>query len=205
MDPSRLDAIVVSHMHADHFFDIVPLRYALRYEMPRQERLPVFLPPKGMRTLRAAGTSLSTRAEFFDTVFELCEYTPKQPLTVKSCTIRFAPAVHYIPAYAMRIETVDAVLGYSADTAPCDSVPDLVSDADLFLCEASLGAGGKESNRRGHLNAAEAGELAKRARVKQLVLTHYSAAVDPNDLRAGAGRAFGGPIAVADDGMEFRF
>jgi len=203
LEPTELDAVVVSHMHADHFFDLVPLRYALRYEMERGEPLPVYLPPGGIAIAQTIGNPLKETADFYAGVLDLREYSPIAPLAVGDCTIAFAPTVHYIPAYAMRIETGSGVFGYSADTAPCDAVPNLVRDADLFLCEAALGPTGTEGSQRGHLNAQEAGELAQRAGAKHLVLTHYSSKSDPKALAQAAGQLFYGKITVADDGMEF--
>ncbi|HET9097432.1 MAG TPA: MBL fold metallo-hydrolase, partial [Candidatus Baltobacteraceae bacterium] len=135
----------------------------------------------------------------------LHEYSPDRPLAIGGCTIGFTPTVHYISAYAMRIDAGAGVLGYSADTAPCDQVPELVRGADLFLCEAALGAGGKEDGRRGHLNAHEAGRMASAAGVQHLVLTHYSAKAHPDSMREAAAQAFSGKITVADDGMELGF
>jgi ribonuclease BN (tRNA processing enzyme) len=205
MEPTKLDALVISHMHADHFFDIVPLRYALRYEMERGEPLPVYLPPGGIAVAQTIGKPLKETADFYDGVLSLREYAADRPLQVGACTIRFTPTVHYIPAFAMRIETQDGVLGYSADTAPCDRVADLVRGAGIFLCEAALGASGTENGQRGHLNAQEAGELAARAGVQHLVITHYGAKADPKALHDAAASAFSGKITVADDGMTFAF
>lgn len=202
IEPTQLDALVISHMHADHFFDIVPLRYALKYEMQRPQPLPVYLPPGGIEVVRTIGNPLKEDADFYDGVLQLHEYDPDAQLQIGRCTIRFARTIHYIPAYAMRIESGEGVLGYSADTAPCDAVPDLVGGASLFLCEAALGANGKEHGQRGHLNAREAGEMAQRARVGHLVLTHYGAKAHPDSLREAAATAFAGKITVADDGMD---
>jgi ribonuclease BN (tRNA processing enzyme) len=189
-------------MHADHFFDLVPLRYALRYEMKRSKPLPVYLPPGGIRIARTIGRPLNEDTDFYDGVLDLREYSAEETLRTGGYTVRFAPTVHYIPAYAMRIEIGAIVFGYSADTAPCDAVPQLVREADVFLCESALGASGSERGRRGHLNAREAGELARRANVRHLLLTHYSAKADAGALRAAAARAYDGRITVADDGME---
>lgn len=205
MEPAALDGIVISHMHADHFFDIVPLRYALRYELPREKPLPLYLPPGGIDVVTAIGNPLKETDDFYHGVFEMREYDPERPLTIGSCTLQFARTVHYIPAFAMRIETSDGVVAYSADTAPCDAVSQLASGADLFLCESSLGASGKENGQRGHLNAVEAGEIAQRAGVKHLVLTHYGAKAHPDALKTAAAQRYAGRITIADDGMELRF
>jgi ribonuclease BN (tRNA processing enzyme) len=173
--------------------------------MKRRQPLPVYLPPGGIRTARTIGRPLNEDADFYDGVLDLREYSADDIVRAGGYTVRFAPTVHYIPAYAMRVEALTNAFGYSADTAPCDAVPDLVRGADIFLCECALGASGKEHARRGHLNAREAGELARRASVRHLVLTHYSAKADPGALRTAAAGAFGGPITVADDGMEIAF
>lgn len=203
LEPTHLDALVISHMHADHFFDIVPLRYALKYEMQRPQPLPVYLPPGGIEIVRTIGNPLKEDADFYDGILQLNEYAPDAPLRISDCTIRFAKTVHYIPAYAMRVETRAGVLGFSADTAPCDAVAELVKDAGIFLCESALGPSGKEHGQRGHLNAIEAGEMAHRAGIGHLVLTHYGAKADPHALRQAAATAFSGEITVADDGMDF--
>lgn len=202
VEPPELDALVISHMHADHFFDIVPLRYALRYEMQRAIPLPVYLPPDGIAIAQTIGSPLKETADFYDGVLDLREYAADRELHVGDCTIRFAQTVHYVPAYAMRIETGHGVVAYSADTAPCDGVAQLIEGADLFLCETALGAHGVERGERGHLNAREAGELARAAQVRHLVLTHYGSNAKPDALRSAAEEVFSGAITVADDGME---
>lgn len=197
-----LTAVVISHMHADHFFDLVPLRYALRYELQRENPLPVYLPPGAIGILTQVVRPLKETDNFFGGVFDLREYDPAKPLQLGDCTVRFARTVHYVPSYAMRIDAPDGVVGYSADTAPCQAVPNLVQEADLFLCEAALGARGRENGKRGHLNAFEAGEMAAHARAGHLVLTHYSATASPIELRDAASEAYKGPITIADDGVE---
>jgi ribonuclease BN (tRNA processing enzyme) len=197
-----LTAVVISHMHADHFIDLIALRYALRYELERSGPLPVYLPPGAISVLSQVVRPLKETDNFFGGVFDLHEYNPGEPLALGGCSLRFAKTVHYIPAYAMRVGTRSGVLGFSADTAPCDAVAELVRSADLFLCEAALGARGAEDGERGHLNAREAGEMAERARVKHLVLTHYSAAASPVDMHDAAASAYSGAITIADDGLE---
>jgi ribonuclease BN (tRNA processing enzyme) len=153
LEPSELDAIVISHMHADHFFDLVPLRYALRYEMQREQPLPVYLPPGGIRVVGTVARPLKESGDFYDGILDLREYRPDRELTIGTCMVRFAPTVQYIPGYAVRAEVDGGVLGFSADTAPCEAVADLVRGADVFLCEAALGADGTENGERGQMNA----------------------------------------------------
>lgn len=204
LDVTRdLTAIVISHMHADHFFDLIPLRYALRYELKRETLLPVYLPPAGISALTHIAHPLKETDDFFGDVFELREYGPGTTLHIGDATLTFAPALHYIPAYAMRLVTPRGIFAFSADTAPCDSVPELAKDADLFLCEAALGPNGVETGSvRGHCNAVEAAQMATLARAKHLVLTHYGTFADPQGLRESAASAYDGPITIADDGLS---
>jgi ribonuclease BN (tRNA processing enzyme) len=202
---SEIDAVLISHMHADHFFDLVPLRYALKYESPRAQQLPVFLPPGATRSLRSVVAPFAPRGGFFNGLFDLSEYEPDAPLRVRSATVTFAKTRHYINGYAMRVDLPDGVIVFSSDTAPAEAVVDLARDADLFLCECGLGVSGEERGRRGHSNAKEAGAMAQAAGVKHLVLTHYGMFARPGDLRRAAESAFSGSVTVADDGMEIPF
>lgn len=199
----ELDGVIVSHMHADHFLDLIPLRYALRYEVRRKERLQVYLPPAGISALTHIAHPLKETDDFFGDVFDLREYGPGTSLRIAGCAVTFAPTLHYIPAYAMRVETPGGVLAFSADSAPCAGVPKHAAGADVFLCECALGADGVEDGPvKGHMNAGDAGAMAAEAGVKHLVLTHYGAGADPAELLRAASAQYGGRITVADDGLE---
>lgn len=203
LDYPRLDAVIVSHMHADHFLDLVPLRYGLTYgPLLRESRLPVWLPPGGTRILRQLCDAFDSEGtgDFLNGVFALGEYDPSQTLIVEDVALRFAPALHFVNAFAIRAENSGAAITYSGDTAPCDAVVELARGSALFLCEASLGLGTEEGT-RGHSSATEAGEMARRAGVGRLALTHYFSTCEPDELMNAAGATFGGPVWVVDDGM----
>lgn len=204
MDYRQLAAIVISHMHADHFFDLVPFRYTLKYgHLPSSRRLPLWLPPGGrerLQTLRRA-VSLDATESFFETVFDVREYDPDEPLIVGDVTLRFRRTRHYVEAYAARAECAGASITYSADTAPCDAVVELARGTSIFLCEAGFGLEREEAAERGHCSADEAGEMAHRAGVSQLILTHYPAAFEPAALVDAARRRFAGAVLAAQDGM----
>jgi ribonuclease BN (tRNA processing enzyme) len=204
IDYPQIDAVIVSHMHADHFLDVIPLRYGLKYGPSfRESRMPLWLPPAGTEMLRSlcAAFAPETPADFLDEVFEVREYDPAAPLQINDLLLRFAKTRHYIDTYAVRAERENATIVYSGDTAPCDEVVELARGCSLFLCEATLGLG-TEDGQRGHLSAAEAGELADRAHVDRLMLTHYSSAYAPEQLLAASKSNFSGPCCIADDGDE---
>ncbi len=201
---TNLDAIVVSHMHADHFFDLVPLRYGLKYGgKPRAERMPLWLPRGGRETLDGLRKIIGRddNVDFFDRVFAIREYDPNKTLTIGSVRLTFCATRHYVDAFSIRADYGNRSLTYSADTAPSDRVADHARDSALFLCEASLGLG-TEKGERGHMSASEAGDMAHRANAERLVLTHYPATVAPEALVAAARDEFLGSVECAVDGLE---
>ena len=204
-DYDRLGAVVISHMHADHFIDVIPLRYALKYGPRRRAgKLPVYLPPGGLAMLRAFVDAFpSEPGAFLDDVFALAEYDPARPLAIDGATLRFAHTAHYIPAFAMRWERDGASVTYSADTAPDERVVALARESDVFVCEATLLDGAVEQGLRGHSTAAGAAGMARDARVRRLVLSHYGAESTSRDLDEAAREIFHGEILVADDHHTF--
>jgi len=200
-DVRTLDAIIISHLHADHTLDLVPLRYGLKYGPGSNDRrLPVYLPPGGLAFLDRIAAALATDGEpsgdFFESVYALAEYDAASELTIGSLTIRFHPTRHSIPCWAMRIEDGQHVLAYLADTAHSPDLAHFAHGADLLVCEATLDdpeIGGTV----GHLTARQAGEMAAAAEARTLLLTHYWAELGRERLRAEAMEAFGGPVEVA--------
>jgi ribonuclease BN (tRNA processing enzyme) len=204
IDYRQLAAVVISHMHSDHFFDLVPFRYTLKYgHLTGNGRVPLWLPPGGRERLQALRAAVSADAaeDFFETVFDIREYDSNEPLIVGDLTLRFRRTRHYVEAYAARAERNGASITYSADTAPCDAVVELARDTSIFLCEAGFGLEREEAERRGHCNAEEAAEMAQRAGAAQLVLTHYPAAFEPEALIVAARRRFFGTVLAAYDGL----
>jgi ribonuclease BN (tRNA processing enzyme) len=200
----ELDAIVISHMHADHFFDLVPFRYGLKFGgASPEDRVPLFLPPGGAKALEALRKAVAPDSpqRFFDALFTVKEYDPSAELSIKNLRVRFAKTRHYIDAFAMRVESGAASLTYSADTAPCNGVVELARKTSLFLCEAALGLGSEEGE-RGHSSAEEAGKMAQAASVKSLLLTHYPDGYSAHALVAAARSRFPGSVNAAEDGTE---
>jgi ribonuclease BN (tRNA processing enzyme) len=202
-DYDKLDAVVISHMHADHFLDLIPLRYAVRYGSKRRsDRLPVWMPPGGIAMLRSITNAFANEGngDFLDEAFDLKEFNPAEPLPIGPGRLRFAPTTHYITSFAIRYERNGTSITYSADTAPDARVVELARDTDLFLCEATLLANEKEiGGIRGHSSSKEAAQMAADAGVKRLVLTHYPQDATPADLDEGARTIYKGHILVADD------
>ena len=204
----EIDAIVVSHMHADHFLDLIPLRYALKYG-PRTNarRIALFLPPGGEKILRAISSPLSREpgGDFLSEVFDIQTYDPARALALGPALLRFAPTRHYVPTFACRYELGSASAIYSADTAPTESLVALARDAGLFLCEATLcNDRADHAGERGHLTAREAALMAREAGVRRLAITHYPHELTPADLIAAVREVYPGELAIADDHEAYR-
>lgn len=105
------------------------------------------------------------------------------------------------PALAFRLTSGRRVFAYSGDTGPCDGVVAAARDADLFVCEASTRVGG-DMSQYGHLSPRQAGDVARAAGARALLLTHYSG-FDADEAIARDARAsgFAGPIVVLVDGQ----
>jgi ribonuclease BN (tRNA processing enzyme) len=203
VDYDKLDAVVISHMHADHFLDLIPLRYAVRYgSKKRAQRLPVWMPPGGVAMLRSMTNAFANEGsgDFVSEAFDIAEFDPAKPLAIGNGRLRFAPTTHFITSFAMRYERDGTSITYSADTAPDARVVELARGTDLFLCEATLLANEHEHGGvRGHSSSREAAQMAADAGVKRLVLTHYSQEATAGDLDGGARTIYKGEITVADD------
>lgn len=198
-------AVVISHMHPDHFLDLIPMRYALRYGPRTNSRKPiVFLPPGGEDLLHRMVAAFAGEAgdDFLD-VYDLSTYDPKGGTGLGDISFRFAQTTHYIPAYAVRCSAGGTSVTYSADTAPDEGVAALARNTNAFLCEATLLPNEREPGCRGHLSAREAGEIAHAAAAQRLILTHYGAEHDADEMEREARIAYGGAVVVADDHNRF--
>ena len=174
-DPRDLDALVIGHMHADHFLDLAGLRYLFPWGEPAAVRLPVHLPPGGRSRLDALATAISERPGFFDAAYDAVEYDPEIPLEVGPLTIRFGRGRHYVPAWGLTVDAPDgARLAYTGDTGPSDAMIEFVRGADLLLVEAALQRPSDDDPERGHLTPEEAIDLATRAEVRTALLVHYA-------------------------------
>ncbi len=203
-----IGAVVISHLHSDHTLDLVPFRYGLRY-IPggRGERIPLWMPPGGRAFLDQLGRVFALGGEanepFFDTEFAIDEYEPDMPFVVGPYSISFMPTRHFIDCWAMRIRAGGRDLAYLADSAPIDALVDFARDADLAICEATLpidGAGSPENS--GHMTSAQAGEIAQRAGVRHLVLTHRWAEHDIEESVREVRATFAGAVTIAASGVQ---
>ncbi len=183
IDPASLTAVLLSHLHYDHMSDL----YALKYYLDRMgETLPVYLPRAAMdtpvaRTLQ--GGALSARP-----LEELRE--------LAGARVECLPVRHPVPANAVRIAADGKTLVYTGDTnvfAPLDA---FCESADLLVADGAL-TSAQWTDAAPHMSARHAGELAARAGVGRLIVTHLIPENAPGVLLAEAREAFAGALLAA--------
>lgn len=204
--PDELDAVVVSHMHADHMLDLVTLRYVYPWrKRPKSERLRVVMPPGSADQLRDLARGVGN-AKHFEDSFRLSEHDGSRGMAFGGLSITPVRTQHYIPCWGFRAEADGRRMAYTADTAPCGGLEDLADSADLLLSEAtlqSLDEDAQPPEPRGHLLPSEAGEAARRGGSHRLILTHLPVANGAAEARVSAGEAFGGEVEIAQPSAAY--
>ena len=196
-----LDAVMISHMHGDHFLDLVTYTYARRYHPDGNPScLPVHGPSDVAEHVAAAfGRPVQ---DLLDAVYEFHPASGPGTVHLGPFTVERERVNHPVETYAMRISAGGRTLAYSADSGVCDELVKIAHDADVFLCEASY-LDGDANPPDIHLTGREAAEHATRAGVRQLILTHLVPWGDAERTLGEATGVYDGPIAVASPGTVF--
>lgn len=191
-DPLSLSAIVLSHAHADHFSDIESLLTAARWVVGfERDPIPVF-----------ASTGIRAKLDQdFDGILDWREVGEGDGAHVGDLQLSFSRTDHPVVTHAVRVQGAGIALGYSADTGADWSLESLGPGLDLALCEATYTSGFQGT--AGHMTGREAGNSAKAASVRRLVITHRWPTVRAGDVRAEAAEAFGGPVDQAAVGRGY--
>jgi ribonuclease BN (tRNA processing enzyme) len=194
LPPHEVDAIVLSHLHADHCIDMTSFIVALRYGPTRpSRRIPVYGPAGTKGRIESAYDPVARKLG----LHELFEFvTPGDPVRLGPVTVSFTRVNHPVPAYAIRVEHAGRTLVYSGDTGESDALVELAQGADVLLCEASFSATDAYVPDL-HLTGRQAGEHAARAGVGKLIITHVQPWNSRADAVAEAREAFGGEVVAA--------
>lgn len=195
-----VDAIILTHLHCDHMQDactyIVVRRYGPAGPKPP---VPVYAPMDAAERISAGYSADNETLDDVYTFYGLQPGTfPIGPFTVTVDRVN-----HPIETYGVRVEHDGHVLAYSSDTAPCESLVRLAAGADLFLCEASYLDDGDNPPDL-HMTGGQAGDVATKADVGRLLLTHLVAAwgSEASTVEA-ATAAYAGPVDVIRPGSRY--
>lgn len=198
IDPLSIDALFVSHLHADHFFDISGY-YVLRKYHPggAQPPLPMW-GPRGIkgRVARAYGLPLNPG---MNDEFHFRRLRRTRSVEVGPFTVTARRVDHPVEAYAVRVECDGRSLVYSGDTARCRALTELATGADLLLAEAAF-RDDEHNPPHIHMTGSEAAMVAHKAGVRRLMLTHIAPWHRRSEALREADGHFAGPVELAAEG-----
>lgn len=197
-----LDAIVVSHRHADHCVDLIGLHHTLR-ALQREgtgvdRRIRLYAHESVVETLAA----LSSREApyVFAETFDVHLVGPGDRFVVGDLDITLYASVHSAPAVSMRLVADGRVLVYSGDSAGGEQLVEAARDADLLLCEATWQGAEADHDPGIHLTARGAGAVATAAGARRLMLTHVAGHLDREVSRREAAETYTlTDVELADD------
>lgn len=201
IDPASLNAVIITHLHTDHFLDIYPLRYYLQYEKRVTTQLLVFTPSGGKEHFLKLITK--ERQDLFTKVFRFRQFVKMEDIEIGALNVRPFLVPHFKETYALDVEGEKRVVFSSDCGFECKPViTEVASDSDLLVCEATLQAR-DDLLQKGHLTAEQAGEIAAEAGVKRLMLTHIWSSLDPQISKKQAENYFPGEVIIAEENRKY--
>lgn len=162
-----LDAVFLSHLHADHISDIMIMRYGLEIAYNRKTRsepLPLYAPDEPVSEFERLP---------YKNAYTVKPLAAENEYRVGPFAIQTGIGVHAVPSIAMRIASPSGTIVYTGDTEYHPELEKFATGADLFLCEANYLDQDIENNLPNHLSASQAARVAAEAGVKKLLLTHH--------------------------------
>ncbi|RZU30600.1 MBL fold metallo-hydrolase [Blastococcus saxobsidens] len=175
VDPGSIDAVFLSHLHADHCLDVAPLVVWHRYSgRSRRSLVPLYAPVGAERRLALAYDMDG------DGLTDVLDFVPVGPgaLTIGPFAVELARTAHPVECYAIRLTAGGRTLVYTGDTGPSDHVVELARGADVLLAEAAHPDNAPDQPPGLHLTGRQAAQHAAAAGVGRLLLTHVPAWVD---------------------------
>ena len=196
--PASLAAVLLSHAHADHCVDLIPLRHYLRYEAQAAAGRVELRAPRG---LPGRFDALTGEDDFLEDL----RFTALAPgdFAVGAISVTVRRVTHVAESYAFRVSSDPSGSGlvYSGDCASAADLVPLLRSGDTLLCEASFGAGPVPDGVP-HLDARVAADAARMGGAARLVLTHIQSGFDPGLALEEAQRGFPGATLLARPGLS---
>ena len=208
VNPQSVTRVLVTHLHVDHSYGLPSLVRGLGL-MGRTAALTINCREEHAEPLRdlLRVFRILDRPDQFPLVFEPVPAVPRAPLGRSGpFTLTASPNAHGpMPNLALRVDPAGAPsVVYSSDTEPCEAVVELARGAHTLIHEATYAEG--DARRHGvHSTARQAGEIAARAGVRRLILTH----IDPAHHEATAALAdeahqrFDGEVEIAEEFIPY--
>lgn len=197
-DVGAIDAIIISHLHPDHFADLYGLYYALRFHRDGPRSVPVYAPA-------GAWEFAAQLLDSADTFAETCRFETAKAgdvLDLGPLRVTLFASNHPVETLTSRVEGGGRVIAYTGDSAPTENLQHAGRDADLLIADATWLERQRPLPLDVHMTGHEAGRTAAEANARRLMVTHVFPSNDPADVAAEAGRSYDGDIVTARDLME---
>jgi ribonuclease BN (tRNA processing enzyme) len=197
-----LDAIWISHLHADHSADLLTAFYALVWaDVHRAHPIPLYGPPGITERLADYLTNGTTRAPI-SAAFDVHELHDGHEAQIGDLNLTTRAVSHGIPAFGVRIASPTTSLVFSGDTAPCANLIELALDCDALLCESESPAP-PENEPQVHHTPENTGNTASAAKAKRLIVTHVGRFLTQEEATKRAATTYAGLIEFANPGATF--
>ncbi|MEH7454753.1 MBL fold metallo-hydrolase [Gottfriedia acidiceleris] len=195
IDPNCLNAVILSHYHHDHIADIGVLQY---FQLVNSGKLKFALPIYGHNFNHEKFNSLT-----YKEATKGYEYNPNEVLDLGPFTIRFLKTVHPVDCFAMRIETANHSVVYTADSSFTEEFIPFSSNADLLISDCNMYEH-QDGAKVGHMSSKDAATIANEANVKELLLSHLPHSGNTKDLISEAQKYYNGLVHLAYTGFEWK-
>lgn len=205
---NRLDSIIISHIHQDHYLDIIPMGsiwFLSTLNITEWKKLKLFLPAGDAKNfITTVSQNMIMGENRFDKVFETVEYDDKDTFDIGTLHITFKRTQHPAVCFSPRVTNGESTIVYTADTGYFPELVDHARGADLLLAEASTPEYDPAMEKKGHMCGEETGKLATEASVGRLVLTHFGPKHDDQErIYRGAKKTFKGTVDLASTGVVY--
>lgn len=201
---SDISFVFLSHFHPDHSGELASFLFSNKYSDGSRRNIPLtIIAGKGLhhffRGLEAAYGHWISLSPGLLNLIEL-DNSGKDSRDFRAFTAESVPVAHNPESLAYKITIPDGMsVVYSGDTDMSENLVMLAREADILICESALPDGLKVP---GHLTPSLAGEIAGRAKVGKLVLTHFYPECDAADIAAECRKTYSGPLLLAEDLMK---
>ncbi len=199
-----VDYILYSHFHPDHTAELVPFLFATKYpDMSQRHTVLTIIAAMGFEDFFGGlKTVYGKWIELDPGLVEIIQMNNRSGdfRRLKDFTVQSAPVEHNPESIAYRVTGAGGgSVVYSGDTDYSENLIALSKDADLLICESALP---DDYRIDGHLTPSLAGDIATRAGVRKLVLTHFYPECDKTDIEQECRKTYDGPLVLAEDLMK---